>query len=154
MAYNPQEAEDALSHAMLRASQKYDACADTLINPLAWLTTIVQNICFDHQRSFNHKKRWETDSSPDEFAEPAPSATAAPASSLEDTVSMRETIVKLEHQLLSLPASLREPLLMRVMEEKSYEEIAEDLNMTEHTARKRIQRARARLRYGTGERKQ
>jgi DNA-directed RNA polymerase specialized sigma24 family protein len=42
---------------------------------------------------------------------------------------------------------------MRVMEEKSYEEIAEDLNMTEHTARKRIQRARARLRYGTCKRK-
>ena len=66
---------------------------------------------------------------------------------------MREAIVKLEHELRSLPASLREPLLMRVMEEKSYEEIAEDLNMTEHTARKRIQRARARLRYGTSERK-
>jgi len=154
MAYNPEEAEDALSHAMLRASQKYDACADTLINPLAWLTTIVQNICFDHQRSFNHKKRWEADSSPDEVAEPTSSINSAPSSSLEDTVSMREAIVKLEHQLLSLPASLREPLLMRVMEEKSYEEIAEDLNMTEHTARKRIQRARARLRYGTCKRKQ
>jgi RNA polymerase sigma factor (sigma-70 family) len=153
MAYNSEEAEDALSHAMLRASQKYDAYAYTLINPLAWLTTIVQNICFDHQRSFNHKKRWEADSSPDKFAEPTSSVTAAPASSPEDTVSMREAIVKLEHQLLSLPASLREPLLMRVMEEKSYEEIAEDLNMTEHTARKRIQRARARLRYGTRERK-
>jgi RNA polymerase sigma-70 factor (ECF subfamily) len=153
MAYNSEEAEDALSHAMLRASQKYNAYADTLINPLAWLTTIVQNICFDHQRSFNHTKRWEADSSPDEFAELTSSVTAAPASSLEDTVSMREAIAKLEHQLLSLPASLREPLLMRVIEEKSYQDIAEDLNMTEHTARKRIQRARARLRYGTCKRR-
>jgi len=153
MAYNSEEAEDALSHAMLRASQKYDACTDTLINPLAWLTTIVQNICFDHQRSFKNKKRWQADCSSDELAERTSSVTAAPASSPEDTVSMREAIVKLEHELRSLPASLREPLLMRVMEEKSYEEIAEDLNMTEHTARKRIQRARARLRYGTSERK-
>jgi RNA polymerase sigma factor (sigma-70 family) len=153
MAYNSEEAEDALSHAMLRASQKYDACADTLINPLAWLTTIVQNICFDQQRSLNHKKRWEADSSPDKFSELTSSVTAAPASSPEDTVSLREALVKLERQLLSLPASLREPLLMRVMEEKSYEEIAEDLNMTEHTARKRIQRARAQLRYETSKRK-
>lgn len=147
MAYNLEEAEDALSHAMLRASQKYDACADTLITPVAWLTTIVHNTCLDHRRSSKYQKQWTAKSSLDKFAEPMATVIAAPDSSPEDNVSMRQTVMKLEHQLLSLPASLREPLLMRVMEEKSYEEIAEHLNMTENTARKRIQRARDRLRH-------
>lgn len=88
MENNMEEAEDALSHAMLKASQKYDECANTLHTPLAWLTTIVHNTCLDHQRSFKNQKQWMTESNLDRVVEPKPAASAASEPSPEEHVSM------------------------------------------------------------------
>jgi len=52
----------------------------------------------------------------------------------------------LAERLVALPNHLREPLVMRLIEDLSYAEIAERLNLTNATARKRVQLAPERLR--------
>lgn len=50
MSGNIADAEDALSHAMLRASQKFPRYADDIMNKKAWLGRLVYNVCMDHYR--------------------------------------------------------------------------------------------------------
>ncbi|MFC1673596.1 RNA polymerase sigma factor [Pseudomonadota bacterium] len=59
---------------------------------------------------------------------------------------MRQVFDELESQLLQLPVSLLEPLLMRVVEERTYDDIAAQMGLSNCAVRKRIQLARDRLR--------
>ena len=57
MGGNPTEAEDALSRAMLKASEKVQEYEGKITNLKSWLTTLVHNLCVDihrqHSRSAN-----------------------------------------------------------------------------------------------------
>lgn len=143
MAGNMADAEDALSQAMLKGSQHFDAT--TIRNERAWLTRLVHNSCMDQHRSRKRQARLSEEIDGDD-PEQAPNITPQPEPTPDEALQMRQLFDQLERQLLDLPVSLLEPLLLRVVEERSYDDIADKMGLSNCAVRKRIQLARDRLR--------
>jgi len=143
MAGNMADAEDALSHAMLKGSQHFDA--DTIRNERAWLTRLVHNSCMDQHRSRKRQARLSDEIDGDD-PEQAPNITPQPERTPDEALHMRQIFDQLEHHMKQLPISLLEPLLMRVVEDRSYDDIAAHMGLSNCAVRKRIQLARDRLR--------
>ncbi|SMF09918.1 RNA polymerase sigma factor, sigma-70 family [Tistlia consotensis] len=147
MSGNRADAEDALSAAMLKASQKFDDYADSIINERAWLTRLLHNACMDVYRGHKRQARWVPDAAlGEEPADPLPQIAAENERSPEEIAVGRETLQQLEEQIRALPPNLRLPFVMRFLQNRSYEEIAGRLELTNCAVRKRIQLARERLR--------
>ena len=143
MAGNMADAEDALSQAMLKGSQHFDG--ETIRNERAWLTRLVHNACMDQHRSRKRQARLSDEIDGDD-PDQAPNITPRPVRTPDEALHMQQTFDQLENQLKNLPVSLLEPLLMRVIEDKSYDEIADHMGLSNCAVRKRIQLARDRLR--------
>jgi RNA polymerase sigma factor (sigma-70 family) len=142
---NREDAEDALSTAMLQAFQNFTELAGGIANTRAWLTTIVHNACMDGYRKLRRQKDFFAETEISEF-ENIPAEYGTPSQSPEDIVRIRESVEELYRLILELPATLREPLLLRTVEHLSYSEIAGRLKLTEANVRKRVQQARDQLR--------
>jgi RNA polymerase sigma factor (sigma-70 family) len=71
-------------------------------------------------------------------------ARQAPASP-EDAVLQQEMHVAIRQALLCLPTRLRAPAILRFCHEVPHRDIAQHLNLTPETVRKRIQQARVLL---------
>ncbi len=140
---NMADAEDALSTAKLNGSQAY--IEGEILNEKAWLTRLVHNACMDQLRNRKRRTKMVDDSIRDE-PDSLPPLVATPAANPFEELINKELIETLERDLLNLPVKLLEPLLMRCLEDLSYNQIAEELNITNAAARKRIQLARERLR--------
>ncbi len=148
MAGNLADAEDALSAAMLKASQKFADYAETIINERAWLSRLLHNACMDVYRAQRKQARWVSDQPVSEEDGEAAPAVVPTERSPEEVALSREQLSQLQDQVVKLPASLRRPFLMRFVQNASYDQIAAELNLTNAAVRKRIQLARERLRRG------
>lgn len=141
---NPNDAEDVLNQAMIKAWEKVQEKTGVIKNFKAWLTKLTYNLCMDlHRQRYKSGSRIE-------------SLDAISTGYQEELVSQEETPVlaatrrELEQFLLSaidqLPPLLRETLIWHLDQEFSYREIAEKLNISYENVRKRISQARAILR--------
>lgn len=152
MSGNMADAEDALSSAMLRASSRYESYADEIVDERAWLSRLVRNSCIDHFRTEKrrqrlleaHASRRARSGGDPGPARPPASATIEP--SPEQKAIDRSLLSHLVDDIRRLPEHLRQPLMMRFLQDMSYAEIAETLSLTNAAVRKRIQLARQRLR--------
>lgn len=63
----------------------------------------------------------------------------------DEAQHVKQKLAELEADINQLPISLLEPLMMRVVEDKSYDEISAHLGLSNSEVRKRIQLARDRL---------
>jgi|GEM_PF-1039375 len=144
MSGNMADAEDALSSAMLRASQKFQRYSDSIMNEKAWLSKLVHNVCIDQfrQRKRTYYQVFEGDAS--EQVEDA--MFTGPQPSPEEAALSKEQIASLEVCLGQLSNNLRVPLMLRCVEGWSYPDIAEELDLRADTVRKRVQLARDFLR--------
>ncbi len=142
---NRDDAEDALSTAMLKALQNFVETSGGVVNTRAWLTTILYNACMDGHRNAKRRKDLFMETEGSEF-ENLSSEYGGRGQSPEDIVRIRESLEDLYRLILDLPPALREPLLLRTVEHLSYPEIAERLKLTEANVRKRVQQARDQLR--------
>jgi len=145
MSGNLADAEDALSNAMLKALQKFDTYAGAIVNERAWLTRLVHNVCMDLHRSNQRIARSIDETVGGDF-ETSGAMPAASRRTPEDETLARRELRELAAELERMPRSLREPLLMRVLDDKSYDEISRELNLSNCAVRKRIQLARDFLR--------
>lgn len=106
----------------------------------AWLSRIAINKCRDWRRRRAVRKFFA-------FAAPISQAAeivdAAPIAeqAIGDAEELRRTMTR----IASLPASLKEPLILRTIEEKSEAETAEILGISPKAVEMRLYRARARL---------
>ena len=142
MSGNMADAEDALSQAMIKGSQHFDG--NDIRNERAWLTRLVHNACMDQHRSRKRQQRLSDEVIPDD-PEDAPALQPQPHRTPDEALQMNQLFEELENQLKQLPISLLEPLMLRVIEDKSYDEIASLLGLSNCAVRKRIQLARDRL---------
>jgi len=142
MSGNMADAEDALSQAMLKGSQHFDG--NEIRNERAWLTRLVHNACMDQHRSRKRQQRLSDEVIPDD-PEDAPTLQPQPHRTPDEALHMNQVFAELESHLKELPVTLLEPLMMRVVEDKSYDEIAGHLGLSNCAVRKRIQLARDRL---------
>ena len=136
------ESEDLTQEIFLkvfRTLNSYKAESGALIT---WMVRVGRNHLIDHYRKFK-TERTQTDSLEVEYekAEENPSRYASPVDALEK----RELSQRIHRALLHIPEDLREAVILRDLEEFTYEEIADVLKLPLGTVKSRINRGRAEL---------
>ena len=137
MDYNVMDAEDALHLAMWKAYQKFTQYADQIRQWRSWLTKLCRRVCLDLRRSV--RPSLNLDDLEPEITAPDSLSPCQYTISLENQEMLNQAIQK-------LPPLLRQAFILRCIEELSYPEIAQRLEITEANARKRVEQARAKLR--------
>ncbi len=132
MTGNAHDAEDLVQETFLRAHRALDRF-ESGTNARAWLFTILQRVRTDAYRS--RRRRPETVELTGEGPTVAPAQNAL-ASGYED----------LERALAGLPEVFRTAIVLRDLQELSYAEIAQALEVPVGTVMSRIHRGRALLR--------
>ena len=133
------EAEDLTQDIFLRIFKALHTF-DRRANFQTWLISISRNLCIDHYRS--KRKERET------MARDVDAATLTPASREKgpdgrlEEIDVRELI---RTALAELAPSLREAVMLRDLQDFSYLEIADRLELPEGTVKSRINRGRLEL---------
>jgi len=133
------EAEDLTQDIFLKIFKSLDTF-DRRANFQTWLISVSRNLCIDHYRSV--RKERETidrgvDTSDLSPATPEPGPIAA--------LEQRDRVVLLRQAMSALPETLRTAVLLRDIQELSYQEIADKLRLPEGTVKSRINRGRTEL---------
>jgi RNA polymerase sigma-70 factor (ECF subfamily) len=143
MVRNPQEAEDLTQEAFIKAFGALQSFNDEYAFS-TWLMKIASNNCID----FLRKKKLRTQSidEPVKYKDESiqfelPDREPTPERKILDSERSRMINKAIE----ALPKSYREVIILRHKEEKSYEEIAELLQLPLGTVKARIFRAREML---------
>ena len=113
---------------------------DRRANFQTWLISVSRNLCIDHYRSVR-KERELVDRSVD-------AADVSPVSREPDalvTLERGDRRAMLHRALARLPDTLRAAVLLRDIQELSYQEIADRLALPEGTVKSRINRGRKEL---------
>src|SRR5213080_3704381 len=133
------EAEDLTQDIFLKIFRSLDTF-DRRANFQTWLISISRNLCIDHYRSV--RKERETIDRDVDASELAPaSRDPGPVQVLEQ----RDRVELLRQAMSALPDTLRTAVLMRDIQELSYQEIADKLRLPEGTVKSRINRGRTEL---------
>jgi RNA polymerase sigma-70 factor (ECF subfamily) len=138
------DAEEALSRAMLRALSKLQSNGQQIQNPRAWLSKLTLNLCIDLHRERRRQVRRLL--SIDDVGLGKGDLVLAATESPERAFLNREIIAYLCDEVNDLPSRLREPFVLRFFQEMAYCDIAECLILSTDNVRKRIQQARDILR--------
>jgi RNA polymerase sigma factor (sigma-70 family) len=133
------QAEDLTQDIFLKIFKSLDTF-DRRANFQTWLISVSRNLCIDHYRSVR-KERETIDRDVDANELSPVSRDAGPIAALEQ----RDRVVLLRQALTYLPDTLRTAVLMRDIQEMSYQEIADRLHLPEGTVKSRINRGRTEL---------
>ncbi|MGL5064979.1 MAG: RNA polymerase sigma factor [Microcoleus sp.] len=144
MNNNPTDAEDALSRVMLKAWEKVHKHPGEITNFQAWLTRLTRNLCIDIHRSCERTaKRFDSLEAISSFEEiEQVSLHDTPLSALEKD----EKKIVIRRAIDNLPAKMRETFVLHFYQELSYQEIAQQQEISYQNVCKRISQARAILR--------
>ena len=133
------EAEDLTQDIFLKVFKSLDTF-DRRANFQTWLISVSRNLCIDHYRSVRKERETidrDVDANELTPATPEPSPMAA--------LEQRDRVELLREALAALPESLRTAVLLRDIQELSYQEIADRLRLPEGTVKSRINRGRTEL---------
>lgn len=131
MTGSPDVAEDILQMSFIKA---YSHLAEVRGRFDAWVFRIVANGCKDWLKNIRRTHlSYDEDDQPSGFANP------------EEDLDLSELRSDLDSALLTLPVSLREAFIMKHVEGRSYEEMAELLSTTVGALKMRVHRAREAL---------
>jgi len=133
------EAEDLTQDIFLKIFKSLDTF-DRRANFQTWLISISRNLCIDHYRSVR-KERETIDRGVDPNQLTPESHDRGPMAALEQ----RDRVTLLRQAMAALPEALRTAILLRDIQEMSYQDIAERLKLPEGTVKSRINRGRAEL---------
>ena len=139
LSRSPQDAEDVVQEAMLRAWRAYDALREP--DAKAWLLAIVRNC---HASAHRREARRGHVPLPEEHG-PDAAALIAPTQDPEGTVVQLEQQRVLRGLLGQLSEEQREVLVLREIEELNYREIAAVIRAPIGTVMSRLARARGAL---------
>ena len=133
------EAEDLTQDVFLKVFRSL-ATFDRRANFQTWLISVSRNLCIDHYRSVRKERETiDRDIRSDDLASASPNVS--PLAALE----RRDLAEQLREALRHLPETLRTAVVMRDMQELSYQEIADRLGLPEGTVKSRINRGRHEL---------
>src|SRR5512134_2236087 len=133
------EAEDLTQDIFLKIFKALSTF-DRRANFQTWIVSISRNLCIDHYRSVRKERQTI--------------AREIDAGDLQPASSDRGPYADAEHQdlramlrqaLEGLPVTLRTAVVLRDLQELSYQEIADRLNLPEGTVKSRINRGRLEL---------
>ena len=133
------QAEDLTQDVFLKLYKSLDTF-DRRANFQTWLISVSRNLCIDHYRSV--RKERETMAREVDSADLMPvSRERGPHAELEQ-LDLRQRI---RQALAELPPALKEAVVLRDLQEFSYQEIADKLGLPEGTVKSRINRGRLEL---------
>ena len=133
------EAEDLTQDIFLKIFRSLNTF-DRRANFQTWLISVSRNLCIDHYRSVR-KERETIDRDVDPGDLVPTSHEISPYAALEH----RDRVVLLREALATLPETLRTAVVLRDIQELSYQEIADRLQLPEGTVKSRINRGRTEL---------
>ena len=133
------EAEDLSQEIFLKIFKSLSTF-DRRANFQTWLISVSRNLCIDHYRSVR-KERETIDRDVDAGALTPAASGPSPMATLEQ----RDRVVLLRQALSALPPTLRTAVVMRDIQEHTYQEIADTLDLPEGTVKSRINRGRTEL---------
>ncbi len=133
------QAEDLTQDIFLKIFRSLDTF-DRRANFQTWLISVSRNLCIDHYRSVRKERQTIDREVTSEQLSPV-SRSVSPLAALEQ----RDLAALLRLALQGLPQSLRTAVLLRDIQELSYQEIAERLRLPEGTVKSRINRGRKEL---------
>jgi len=131
MTGSPDVAEDILQASFIKAYQHLSEVRGRFD---AWVFRIVANACKDWLKNIRRTHvSYEEDDQPSSYATP------------DEELDRNELRTDLGHALAALPTSLREAFVMKHVEGRSYEEMADLLSTTVGALKMRVHRARESL---------
>jgi RNA polymerase sigma-70 factor, ECF subfamily len=133
------QAEDLTQDVFLKLYKSLDTF-DRRANFQTWLISVSRNLCIDHYRSV--RKERETIS---RDVDPADLAPAAPDARADVQLEQRDRVKLLRRALDKLAPTLRTAVMLRDIQELTYQEIADRLRLPEGTVKSRINRGRTEL---------
>ena len=133
------EAEDLTQDIFLKIFKSLSTF-DRRANFQTWLISVSRNLCIDHYRSVR-KERETIDRDVDPGDLMPVSVEVSPYAALE----ARDRVSMLREAMASLPDTLRTAVLLRDIQELTYQEIADQLELPEGTVKSRINRGRTEL---------
>jgi RNA polymerase sigma-70 factor, ECF subfamily len=140
---NTQDAEDAVQECYLRALRHFDSYRGPAMKP--WLLAILRNVC-NAEFARRSKEEVPTDYSQDEtLAEEMP-MWQEPQASPEKMMVRQQDTATIRRLVAELPEPFREAIVLREMNNLSYQEIAQVAGVPVGTVMSRLVRARAMLR--------
>ena len=133
------QAEDLTQDVFLKLYKSLDTF-DRRANFQTWLISVSRNLCIDHYRSVRKEREAiNRDVDPSELPAVSPSPAADTRLEYQDRVRL------LRVALDRLAPTLRSAVMLRDIQELSYQEIAERLHLPEGTVKSRINRGRTEL---------
>jgi len=132
-------AEDLTQDVFVKIFKSLDTF-DRRANFQTWLVSVSRNLCIDHYRSVRKERE-----SIDRDVDPGDLATVANTTSPYQSLEQRDRASLLRRGLNELAPSLKQAVLMRDLQEMSYQEIADKLGLPEGTVKSRINRGRNEL---------
>ena len=133
------EAEDLTQDIFLKIFKSLSSF-DRRANFQTWLISVSRNLCIDHYRSVR-KERETIDRDVDPGDLMPVSAEVSPYAQLEH----RDRVSMLREAMTTLPETLRTAVMLRDIQELTYQEIADRLALPEGTVKSRINRGRTEL---------
>jgi RNA polymerase sigma-70 factor (ECF subfamily) len=140
---NTHDAEDAVQECYLRALRHFDSYRGPAMKP--WLLAILRNVC-NAEFARRRKEEVPTDSADDDsMAEETP-IWQEPQVSPEKMMVQQQDTATIRRLVAELPQPFREAIVLREMNNLSYQEIAQTVGVPVGTVMSRLARARAMLR--------
>ena len=133
------EAEDLTQDIFLKIFKSLDTF-DRRANFQTWLISVSRNLCIDHYRSI--RKERQTIAREVDTADLQPPSRERTPYALAEHQDLR---AQLKQALEALPETLRTAVVLRDLQELSYQEIADRLALPEGTVKSRINRGRLEL---------
>ena len=133
------EAEDLTQDIFLKLFRSLSTF-DRRANFSTWLISVSRNLCIDHYRSVRREREAVN---PD--VDVVTLAHPATADNPQSLIERRDRVALLREALDKLAPSLRDAVMLRDIQELSYQEIADRLHVPEGTVKSRINRGRTEL---------
>jgi RNA polymerase sigma-70 factor (ECF subfamily) len=133
------EAEDLTQDVFLKVFKSL-ATFDRRANFQTWLVSVSRNLCIDHYRSV--RKERETINRDVNADDLSPQSVEISAHVALERLDLAQ---ELRRALRELPETLRTAVVMRDIQELSYQEIADRMQLPEGTVKSRINRGRHEL---------
>ena len=137
---NEHDAADAVHDAYVRAARSAHTYAQG--NARAWWLAIVRNCCLAR---LNARQRDSTHRVADTVIDELPPENTGSHNEAEESVLAEQRRTLIARHLAALPTEFREALVLREIEDLSYREIADVLQVPIGTVMSRLSRARALL---------
>jgi RNA polymerase sigma-70 factor (ECF subfamily) len=133
------EAEDLTQDVFLKVFRSLHTF-DRRANFQTWLVSVSRNLCIDHYRSVRKERETiDRDVNADSLS---PASVEVSAHTVLERLDLAQ---ELRRALQQLPESLRTAVVMRDIQDLSYQEIADRLQLPEGTVKSRINRGRHEL---------